>query len=95
MILKNTYWITIADIEFNDHWIVMYLKLLILMYIHDTVIVADSVEGIKHALRLFENYCKDRELKVKCGTTKVVIFGRERSRWKVIILNLRKEMWKQ
>jgi hypothetical protein len=35
----------------------LYLKLFILLYVDDTVIVLESAEGLQHALNEFHSYC--------------------------------------
>jgi len=53
----------------------VYVKLLVLMYADDTVLLSDSAAGLQKALNSLEQYCKDWRLNVNCSKTKVVVFG--------------------
>ena len=53
----------------------VYVKLLVLMYADDTVLLSDSAAGLQKALNSLEQYCKDWKLNVNCNKTKVVVFG--------------------
>ncbi|MEW8546102.1 MAG: reverse transcriptase family protein, partial [Candidatus Thiodiazotropha sp.] len=63
------------DIE-NELYI--YLKLCILLYADDTVILSESETGLQHALNVFQNYCKEWQLTVNVDKTKVLIFSKGR-----------------
>jgi len=52
-----------------------WLKLLVLLYADDTIIISDKAEDLQNSLNLFNNYCTDWHLKVNTNKTKVVIFG--------------------
>ena len=45
-----------THLKFNDQWLVLHLRLLVLTYADDTVIMGESEEGINHVLRVLENY---------------------------------------
>ncbi len=66
-------------LKLDDNWLETYLKVLILMYADDTVILTDSEQGTKDALKVLENYCRDWKLEVSSNKTNFVIFGRERT----------------
>lgn len=53
----------------------MWLKLLVLLYADDTVIMSDSQEDFQNSLNYFYNYCKEWHLKINFNKTKIVIFG--------------------
>ena len=62
--------------EFNDtDDTVLYLKLLILLYADDTIILAESSQELQAALNGLNHYCKIWKLKVNASKTKVVIFA--------------------
>ena len=44
------------DVDINDT--LFYFKLLILLYADDTVPFSDNIEGLQHALYVFEEYCQ-------------------------------------
>ncbi len=51
-------------LDFNDEMLNQYMKILMLMYADDTIIVADSKEGLQKALNCLEDYCSKWKLKV-------------------------------
>ena len=53
----------------------MYLRIIVLLYADDTVIVSGSDKDLQNALDDFNNYCQEWKLKVNISKTKVVIFG--------------------
>jgi hypothetical protein len=57
-------------IDFN-----LWLKLLVLLYADDTIIVSDSPEDFQNSLNYFDNYCNSWYLHVNLKKTKVVVFG--------------------
>ena len=56
----------------------MYLKLYILLYADDTVIMVESHEDLQVQLNVFGEYCKKWKLKVNAEKTKIFIFSRGR-----------------
>ena len=53
-------------LNFDDDYINTYLKLLVLMYADDTIVLCDSEEKMKQALLALHNYCDDCKLKLNC-----------------------------
>ena len=53
----------------------MYLRIIVLLYADDTVIVSGSDKDLQNAIDDFNNYCQEWKLKVNISKTKVVIFG--------------------
>ena len=51
------------------------LKLLILLYADDTVILSESPDDFQNSLNVFHNYCNQWRLTVNLTKTKVVVFG--------------------
>ena len=61
------------DFEYDD---VFYsIKLLVLLYADDTVIMADSPENLQKCLDDFVVYCKKWRLSINFDKRKVLIFG--------------------
>jgi hypothetical protein len=60
------------DDVFSDE---IWLKLLILLYADDTVIVSDNPSDFQNILNNFNEYCDQWKLKVNLNKTKVIIFG--------------------
>ena len=53
----------------------MYLKLFVLLYADDTILLSSSAAGLSKALSGLESYCVLLKLKVNSQKTKIVIFG--------------------
>ena len=56
----------------------MFLKLLILLYADDTIILSDGIDKLQHSLKVFEEYCQIWKLQVNLSKTKIVIFSRDK-----------------
>ena len=54
----------------NNDEMIIFLKVLILLYAADTVIFSDNESGLQHALNVFEKYCSPWKLKVNGSKTK-------------------------
>ena len=65
-------------VNFGDDLLNLYLKLLVIMYADDTVILCDSEDEMKQALEALNLYCNEWKLNLNCNKTKVVVFGRGR-----------------
>jgi hypothetical protein len=46
----------------------------------DTVVLAESEEGMQNALDIFQLYCKQWKLEVNVNKTKIIIFSKGKSR---------------
>ena len=64
--------------EFDDT-VYLYVKLFILLYADDTVILSDSSGGLQTALNLYSQYCAIWKLNVNANKSKVVVFSKGRS----------------
>ena len=62
-------------IELTDDQNIIWLKLLVLLYADDTVILSDNEHDFQISLNAFHSYCDEWNLKVNVNKTKVVIFG--------------------
>ncbi len=60
-------------INFGDDFLNLYLKLFVIMYADDTVILCDSEDSMKQALVALNLYCNEWKLKLNCNKTKVYI----------------------
>lgn len=54
----------------------LHLKLLILFYADDTVIMAESAEDLQNALNEFYIYCTRWKLSVNVNKTKIMVFSK-------------------
>jgi hypothetical protein len=55
-----------------------YLKLFILLYADDTVILAESSDDMQNQINYFYDFCKKWRLKVKIEKSKVLVFSNGR-----------------
>ena len=53
----------------------IYVKLFLLMYADDTVILSETSEGLQTALNFYSEYCNVWKLKINVSKTKVVVFA--------------------
>ena len=59
--------------------ITFYLRLIVLLYADDTVILASNEADLQFSLNRFDEYCKTWKLTVNVSKTKVVIFGAKKT----------------
>jgi hypothetical protein len=64
----------------NHNDLSMYLKLNILLYADDTVLLAETEMELQEALNAMENYCKINKLYVNVEKSKVVVFSKGKIR---------------
>lgn len=60
--------------------LLVYIKLFLILYADDTVLMSETPEGLQKTLTAFENYCNNWKLKVNTSKTKVVVFSKRRFR---------------
>ena len=65
--------ITFADVELDN-----MLKVMVLMYADDTILLANSAVELQKSLNALQTYCETWQLEVNCAKTKIVIFGKRR-----------------
>ena len=59
----------------NDEDLTLFMKLIVLLYADDTVIMASSETDLQYSLNRFEEYCRTWKLNINTEKTKVVVFG--------------------
>ena len=59
--------------------IYMYLKIFVLLYADDTVILAESSDDLQIALDMYASYCRRWKLEINNDKTKVMVFARGRA----------------
>ena len=64
--------------EYNDDGILIFCKLLLLLYADDTVIFSESADELQNALNVFQEYCKTWKLTVNITKTKILIISKGR-----------------
>ena len=57
----------------------LWLKLLILLYADDTVILSDIQNDFQNSLNIFNTYCKNQYLNVNINKTKVIVIDTRRT----------------
>ena len=63
-------------INLDDDRLDNFIKLLILMYADDTIILADTDKNLQLALKALQSYCDTWKLEINCSKTKITIFSR-------------------
>ena len=62
----------------NDE-ILIYLKLYVLLYADDTIVLAESPFELQLALNAVYNYCEKWKLKINVDKTKIIRFSKRKS----------------
>ena len=64
------------DVEtgIHDENVLIFLKLFVILYADDTIILSDDAKHFQDMLNVFSEYCKKWKLKINIEKTKVVIF---------------------
>ena len=53
----------------------IYLKIFVMLYADDTILLAESAEDRQVQLNAFGEYCDNRKMKVNVNKTKIMVFG--------------------
>ena len=56
----------------------IYLKIFLLLYADDTVLMSENVNGMQTMLNIFSEYCNTWKLQVNIAKTNVVIFSKSK-----------------
>lgn len=67
------------NIDIDDATVMIFVKLLVILYADDTIILSDNVNDFQQMLNIFNDYCNSWKLKINSSKTKIMIFG-DRSR---------------
>ena len=59
---------------------IKFVKLFILLYADDTVLLAENANDLQNLLNIYSNYCEAWKLKLNTSKTKVLFFSRGRQR---------------
>lgn len=71
---------TLANELLNDKMFDSYIKLYLLLYADDTIVMAESREDLQLALNGLSDYTKKSELKVNIDKSKIIVFSRGKIR---------------
>ena len=63
------------EFETRDDEMFIYLRLIVLLYADDTVLLANNEIDLQRTLNEFNKYCRTWKLNVNIDKTKVVVFG--------------------
>ena len=64
----------------GDDVLEMYLRLYILLYADDTIVLAESPTQLQHAINSVKDYCDKNFLKLNLTKTKIIVFSRGKIR---------------
>ena len=56
-----------------------FIRLMVLMYADDTIILADSAENLQLALNALKSYCDTWKLEINCSKTKILVFSNRKA----------------
>ena len=68
---RGVHGIELFDNDQHELW----LRLLVLLYADDTVILSDNADDFQNCLTAFNDYCNEWHLHVNLSKTKIIIFG--------------------
>ncbi|MEW8544141.1 MAG: reverse transcriptase family protein, partial [Candidatus Thiodiazotropha sp.] len=68
------------DCTIHSDELFMFFKMFVLLYADDTVLLAESSDDLQHALNIFEKFCTEWKLTVNIDKTKIIVFGRGKSK---------------
>ena len=63
------------NLELNDDYMDVYLKLIVLLYADDTVIFSKSEDQFVSVFNTFTNHCSPWKLNINYDKTKILVFG--------------------
>ena len=69
-----------VNIEYEENALIMFLKIAILLYADDTVLIADTHRDMQLLLDSFSEYCNTWKLKINIDKTKSMIWGKCRKK---------------
>ena len=53
----------------------IYLKIFIMLYVDDTILLAESAEDLQVQINAFGEYCDNWKMKVNVNKTKIMVYG--------------------
>ena len=71
----------------------IYLKIFILLYADDTVLISENVDGMQTMLNVFSEYYNTWKLQVNIAKTKVVIFSKSKVTQNTRVMSHNKELY--
>ena len=86
--VESLYMINDVSFEILD----IYLKIFLLLYVDDTVLMTENVDGMQTMLNVFSEYYNTWKLQVNIAKTKVVIFSKSKVTQNTIVMSENKEL---
>lgn len=80
-------------LEISDDLVNSYLKLFVLLYIDDTVVLCGNEGQMQQSLLTFYDYFSAWKTKFHCSKIKIIIFSRRKTRIDNYDFNLVKKVW--
>lgn len=68
-----------VTIDYDDTEVSIFMKIIVLLYADDTIILANCEKDLQYSFDRFNSYCQQWKLKVNANKTKVVIFGAKKT----------------
>ena len=72
----------VNGVEYNSHMVkdtaFSYLKLFVLLYADDTVILAENADVLSKALKVYKSYCSTWKVTINTSKSNILIFSRGR-----------------
>lgn len=63
------------DIAIQEENFMIFIKLFVILYADDTILLSDNAKLFQETLNIFYEYCKNWKLNVNIEKTKIMIFG--------------------
>ena len=70
----------VNNLKLNNNIFDQFLKIQILLYADDTVLLSDNADGLQYPLNCLARYCEHWKLEVYTSKTEIVIFSKGRSK---------------
>ena len=63
------------DIDIQEENLMIFIKLFVILYADDTILLSDNAKQFQETLNIFYEYCKSWKLNINIEKTKIMIFG--------------------
>ena len=78
------------NLELNDDYLDVYLKLIVLLYADDTVIFSKSEDQLVSVFNTFTNNCSLWKLNINYDKTKILVLGDRTEETEILLLIITK-----
>ena len=66
--------------EFAHEHVNVFIKLFLLLYADDTILISETKQGMQRMLNVFDEYCTRWKLDVNIDKTKIIVFAKRKQR---------------